>query len=155
MLEELCKRNQHCCTTLWQKKCWELLAEKCDRFQTLRNNTRQHPTTCNRVCKGTQHVTSNNVASVWTGLNITTEWLNNAVRTTSCYCWTMSQLFSLSISIDWYRKSIFIDDWYRLLPIIIDYRLTTSDKSPQLIFFQATFRIYPCRNNTVSCNSYW
>ena len=52
-----------------QKKCWELLAEKFDRFQTLCNNTQQHPTTCNRVCKRTQHVTSNNVASVCTGLN--------------------------------------------------------------------------------------
>ena len=30
-----------------QKKCWELLAEKSDRFQTLRNNKQQHPTTCN------------------------------------------------------------------------------------------------------------
>ena len=37
-----------------QKKCWELLAEKFDRFQTLR-----------RVCKRTQHVTSNNVGSCW------------------------------------------------------------------------------------------
>ena len=52
-----------------QKKCWELLAEKFDRFQTLRNNTQQHPTTCNKLCKRTQHVTSNNVASVCTGLN--------------------------------------------------------------------------------------
>ena len=48
-----------------QKKCWELLAEKFDRFQTLRNNTQQHPTTCNRMCKQTQHVTSNNVGSCW------------------------------------------------------------------------------------------
>ena len=48
-----------------QKKCWELLAEKFDRFQTLRNNAQQHPTTCNRVCKRTQHVTSNNVGSCW------------------------------------------------------------------------------------------
>ena len=48
-----------------QKKCWELLAEKFDWFQTLRNNTQQHPTTCNRVCKRTQHVTSNNVGSCW------------------------------------------------------------------------------------------
>ena len=48
-----------------QKKCWELLAEKCDWFQTLRNNTQQHPTTCSRVCKRTQHVTSNNVGSCW------------------------------------------------------------------------------------------
>ena len=25
-----------------QKKCWELLAEKFDRFQTLRNDTQKH-----------------------------------------------------------------------------------------------------------------
>ena len=48
-----------------QKKCWELLAEKFDQFQTLRNNTQQHPTTCNRACKRTQHVTSNNVGTCW------------------------------------------------------------------------------------------
>ena len=36
-----------------QKKCWQLLAGKFDRFQTLRDNTQQHPTTCNRVCKRT------------------------------------------------------------------------------------------------------
>ena len=55
---------RHASAITEQKKCWELLAEKFDRFQTLRNNTQQHPTTCNRVCKRTQHVTSNNVASV-------------------------------------------------------------------------------------------
>ena len=27
-----------------QKKCWELLAEKFDQFQTLRNNIQQHAT---------------------------------------------------------------------------------------------------------------
>ena len=51
-----------------QKKCWEWLAEKFDRFRTLRNkvnNTQQHPPTCNRVWKRTQHVTSNNVGSCW------------------------------------------------------------------------------------------
>ena len=48
-----------------QKKCWELLPEKFDRFQTLRNNTQQQPTTCNRVCKLTQRVTSNIVGSCW------------------------------------------------------------------------------------------
>ena len=62
-----------------QKKCWELLAEKFDPFQTLRNNTQQHPTTGNRVCKRTQHVSNiqqcwelltNDVASVCTGLYI-------------------------------------------------------------------------------------
>ena len=76
---------------LEQKKYWELLAQKFDRFQTLRNNSQQHATTCNnntitlfkegsaitynmqyhgnRVCKRTQHVTSNKVVSVCTGLN--------------------------------------------------------------------------------------
>ena len=39
-----------------QKKCWELLAQKFDQFQTLRNNFQQHATTCNRVCRRTQHV---------------------------------------------------------------------------------------------------
>ena len=63
---------KHCCAIVAviteQKKCWELLAETFDRFQTLRDNTQQHPTTCNRECKRTQHVTSNNVAPVCTGL---------------------------------------------------------------------------------------
>ena len=48
-----------------QKKCWELLAEKFDWFQTLHNNTQQHPSTCNRVCKRTQHVTTDNIGSCW------------------------------------------------------------------------------------------
>ena len=48
-----------------QKEFWELLAEKFDRCQTLPNNTQQHPTTCKKVCKQTQHVTSNNVGSCW------------------------------------------------------------------------------------------
>ena len=38
-----------------QKKCRGLL----------HNNSQQHATTCNRVCKRTQHVTSNNVGSCW------------------------------------------------------------------------------------------
>ena len=84
MLEELCKRIQHCCATLRrsrnEEKCWELLAEKFDRFQTLRNNTPQHPTTRNRVCKRTQQVTSNNVAPVCTGLNLRQPWRNAGQR---------------------------------------------------------------------------
>ena len=40
-----------------------------DRFQT-HNNTQHHAITCKRVCKRTQHVSSNNVASVCTGLNV-------------------------------------------------------------------------------------
>ena len=46
-----------------QKKCWELLAQKFDRFQTLRNKSQQHATTCNRVCKRIQHVASNNIGN--------------------------------------------------------------------------------------------
>ena len=47
-----------------QKKCWELLAQS-HQLQTLRNYSQQLPTTCNKVCKQTQHVTcmSNNVGS--------------------------------------------------------------------------------------------
>ena len=29
-----------------QQKCWELLAQMFDRFQTLRNNSQQHVTGC-------------------------------------------------------------------------------------------------------------
>ena len=47
------------------KECWELLAQNFDRFRTLCNNSQQHATTCNRVCKRTQHATSNNVGSCW------------------------------------------------------------------------------------------
>ena len=38
-----------------------------DRFQTLRDNSQQHASTCNRVWKQTQNATSNNVDSCWTG----------------------------------------------------------------------------------------
>ena len=41
-----------------QTKCWELLAEKFDRFQTLRNNTQQGVQT-------DATVTSNNVGRCW------------------------------------------------------------------------------------------
>ena len=41
-----------------QKKCWELLARKFDRFQTLCNNLQQH-------AKRAQHVTSNKIVSCW------------------------------------------------------------------------------------------
>ena len=39
-----------------QKKSWELLVSKFDWCQTLHNNSQQHATTCNRVCKRTQNV---------------------------------------------------------------------------------------------------
>ena len=52
-----------------QKKCWELLAEKFCRFQTLRNNTQQHATTSNNMQQGVQTDATcnipNNVGSSW------------------------------------------------------------------------------------------
>ena len=48
-----------------QKKCWGLLTQTFDRFRTLHNNSQQHTTTCNRVCKRTQHATSSNAGSCW------------------------------------------------------------------------------------------
>ena len=52
-----------------QKKCWELLAEKFDRFQTLRNNMQQGVQT-DATCNIQQcwELLPNNVASVCTGL---------------------------------------------------------------------------------------
>ena len=54
-----------------QKKCWELLTQNFDQFQNLRNNSQQHSSICNRMCKQMQHVDiqqcwellTNNVAS--------------------------------------------------------------------------------------------
>jgi len=54
-----------------QKKCWELLAEKFDRFQTLRNNMQQGVQT-DATCNIQQfwELWVNNVASVCTGLKL-------------------------------------------------------------------------------------
>ena len=51
-----------------QKKCWELLAEKFDRFQTLRNNMQQGVQT-DAKCTIQQcwELLANNVVSVCTG----------------------------------------------------------------------------------------
>ena len=66
-----------------QKKCWELLAQNFDRFQTLRDNSQQasnniHQHAYNRVCKRTQrtllHVTCNNVASFCKGFKGFKNW---------------------------------------------------------------------------------
>ena len=35
-----------------------------DHFETLRNNSQQHTTKCQRVCKQMQHVTSKNVGEL-------------------------------------------------------------------------------------------
>ena len=62
MLEELCKLIQHCCAMLRRSRnkrnlgsCW---LKSLTGFEFC-------ATTCNRVCKRTQHVTSNNVGSCW------------------------------------------------------------------------------------------
>ena len=48
--------NSYASVITEQKNCWELLTQNFDRFQTLCNNSQQHATACNRVCKRTRHV---------------------------------------------------------------------------------------------------
>ena len=55
----------HALVIMEQKKCWELLAQKFDQFQTLRNNSQPHATTCNRVCEWTKHIASSSFGSCW------------------------------------------------------------------------------------------
>ena len=59
----------HASAIMEQKKCWELLAEKFDRYQTLRNDMQQSVQTDTR-CHIQQfwELLANNVASVCTGL---------------------------------------------------------------------------------------
>ena len=71
--------------TLLAQQCWGLLrllarAQTFDRVQTFRNNSpQQHATTCNRVCKRAQHVTSNNVGSCWPTIgSLTSNWFRLA-----------------------------------------------------------------------------
>ena len=60
---------RHASAIMEQKKCWELLAEKFDWYQTLRNNMQQGVQTDTR-CNIQQfwELLANNVASVYTGL---------------------------------------------------------------------------------------
>ena len=60
---------RHASAITEQRKCWELLAEKFDWFQTLRNNMQQGVQTDAR-CNIRQfwELLANNVASVCTGL---------------------------------------------------------------------------------------
>ena len=82
--------------TLLAQQCWELL--RFDRFQTLLNNTQQHPTTSNGVCKRTQHVRSNNVESCWPtmlrpfarGLRVTFLGKGFQLRTRRKHLWVFS-----------------------------------------------------------------
>ena len=67
--------------------------EKFDPFQTLRNNTQQHPTTCNRVCKRTQHVTSNKVGNCGSTM-LHPFALSPILTLTSTMAWTQSSVLS-------------------------------------------------------------
>ena len=52
--------------TTEQKKCWELLAQKFDWFQTLRNNSQQHTATCNNMQQqGVQTDATCNIQQCW------------------------------------------------------------------------------------------
>ena len=55
----------HASITAKQQKCRHLLALKFDQFQTSSNNFQQVATTHNMVCKRSQQVGPNNVASCW------------------------------------------------------------------------------------------
>ena len=48
-----------------RKKCCGLSAQKFYRFQTWRDNSQQHATTCNMVQKRTQHATPKNIENCW------------------------------------------------------------------------------------------
>ena len=48
-----------------QKKCWELLAQKFDRIQTLRNNSKKHATTYSNRQKGVQKDATCNIQQCW------------------------------------------------------------------------------------------
>ena len=73
-----------------QKKCWELLAEKCGRFQTLRNNMQQGVQT-DATCNIQQcwELLANNIASVCTGLNY--------LRSSDVVAFNTSEAFPLSL----------------------------------------------------------
>ena len=65
VLEELCKRTQHCFATLRRSRNKRMLGVVGWKVWPVSNFAQQHATTCNRVCNRTQHVTSNNVGSCW------------------------------------------------------------------------------------------
>ena len=57
--------------------------QKFDRFQNLRNNSQKHATRCNRVCKRTQYVPSNNVVSCWLRITLTSNGKREFVSSVS------------------------------------------------------------------------
>ena len=117
-----------------QKKCWELLAEKFDRFQTLRNNKQQHPTTCNRVCKRTQHVTSNNVGSCCTTMlrpfarSLTRRLLPIAIAVFFIYPFVWKTNFNQETFI------VVITAFIRLIILLVLHSKTPTQRLPRRMF---------------------
>ena len=72
LLNVLCKRTQYCWNTLrWPRNnrnvgtCWLWSLTSFKLHPTTSNKSQQHATTHNMVCKRSQHVGPNNVASCW------------------------------------------------------------------------------------------
>ena len=64
-IEELCKRIQHCCASRFGlHRTNERLGVGDLKVWLVSNFAQQLPTTCNRVCRRTEHVTSNNAQGV-------------------------------------------------------------------------------------------
>ena len=61
MLEELCKRIQHCCATLLRSRKKRNVVGSNVRRVGFKLCAATTPTTCNSMCKRTQIITSNNV----------------------------------------------------------------------------------------------
>ena len=87
VLAVVCKRAQWLPTLLVQRRwellrpCWQWCANGC-------NNSQQHGTTCNKVCKRTQHVASNNVGSCWPTMLRRFAWGNRYIAVFQSVWWS-------------------------------------------------------------------
>ena len=70
-----------------------------DRFENLRNNSQQHLSSCNRVCKRTQHVTSTNFGSCWSTM------LRPFARGLNSQVYRRGNVLETSISKGWKGRS--------------------------------------------------
>ena len=108
----LAKNSQH---------CWELLRPfarnlKFEQFQTLRSNSQQHATTCNRVCKRTKHVTSDKTLLPVFQMLLASDWVLDD-----------SRLFVFFLSL----PSVCISD--ETLPLVFDILLLGVWKSDKTL----------------------
>ena len=70
-----------------------------DRFENLRNNSQQHLSSCNGVCKRTQHVTSTNLGSCWSTM------LRPFARGLNSQVYRCGNVLETSISKGWKGRS--------------------------------------------------